>query len=72
MRHIKYPRFTFHYKKKATIFKAKQIKDVSLSGREALVIISSVEDLVGSGANELLEGVFFDDRLAVGFVLKFF
>ncbi len=43
---------------------AKQIKDVTFSGTDALVLLADASDLAGSGANPLFEGVFFEDRLA--------
>ena len=45
------------------MYTADTIIDISLSGTDARVIISSVEDLKGCGAGEILEGVLRFDRM---------
>ena len=46
------------------MYNATTIVDITLGGTEARVILSSAEDLKGSGAGELLEGVLRFDRMA--------
>ena len=46
------------------MYTAKEVGDISLSGKDALVIIANSKELEGSGANEFFEGVFRHGRLA--------
>lgn len=47
-----------------TAEKAKEVNDLKLNGSDARVLIADVEELKGSGAVDLLDGVLLFDRMA--------
>ncbi len=64
-RHVKFPHFHFSFKTGETIFSAKCVDDISLSGQDAKVILASKDQLIEADEPcDLLEGVLFHNTPA--------